>query len=151
MSKIIRPTKGVLRIVCESPRPYGRTKVQSSNDAFLILKKEYDDHRITYQEEFKLLMLTRALTIIGVSSISAGSGHGTVVDSKMVAQHAILSHASSVILCHNHPSGYLKPSKNDQRITSQVKEGLNLFNIDVLDHLIINKEEFLSFADEGLL
>ena len=151
MSRVIRPKKGVLRIVCESPRPYGATKIKSSNEAFEILRKEYDDGAIEYQEQFKILMLSMANTIIGIAPISSGSGRGTIVDPKMVAQHAILAHASGVILCHNHPSGNLNPSNADKDLTERIRQGLKLFDIEILDHLVIHKDDYFSFADKGLL
>ncbi|MNE89583.1 hypothetical protein D3C80_1870030 [compost metagenome] len=80
-----------------------------------------------------------------------GGASGTVVDAKIIFVAALLSHASAIILCHNHPSGSLKPSEPDLRLTKQLKEAGRLLNIDILDHLIVSSEGYYSFGDEGLL
>jgi DNA repair protein RadC len=74
-----------------------------------------------------------------------------VVDAKIVMRCALEYLASSIILCHNHPSGNLKPSNEDIRLTQKVKEAALLFDIVVSDHIIIGDNAYYSFADEGML
>ena len=73
------------------------------------------------------------------------------MDIKVVFQTALKSNASSILLCHNHPSGNLKPSEQDIKITKSIKEAGKLMEIALLDHLIITDEGFFSFADEGMM
>jgi len=83
--------------------------------------------------------------------ISIGGVSGTVVDAKLIFKKALEQLASAIILCHNHPSGNLKPSQADIDITRKLKQAGKTLDIDVLDHLIIAESGFYSFADEGLL
>lgn len=87
--------------------------------------------------------------MLGYSVISQGGTASTVVDIKMVFQTALLTNASCIILAHNHPSGNLQPSIEDNRLTDRIKEAAKLFDITVLDHIIITNESFYSFSDNG--
>ena len=102
-------------------------------------------------EEFWLLILNRANLVIKKEMISRGGVSGTVVDTKIIFKAAIENYASSIIISHNHPSGNLKPSEADIRITKTIKEAGKIMEIPLLDHLIITEEGFYSFADEGIL
>jgi DNA repair protein RadC len=96
-----------------------------------------------------ILLLDRAHQTVGYAKISQGGTAGTVVDTKIIAKYAIESLAHAVILAHNHPSGNLAPSDADIRITKEVKAGLALFDIHVLDHLILTETAYNSLADAG--
>ena len=74
-----------------------------------------------------------------------------MVDTRLILKPAIENLASGIILCHNHPSGQLKPSEQDIVLTKKVKDGTRLMDINLLDHLIIGDQKYLSFADEGIL
>lgn len=100
-------------------------------------------------EEFKALLLNRANRIIKILHLGRGNVSETVVDTMALFEQAILSKASGIILCHNHPSGQTKPSKEDMALTKQIADAAKLFKIKVLDHLIIGKQAYFSFADEG--
>ena len=80
-----------------------------------------------------------------------GGVSGTVTDSKLIFKHAIDNLASSIILCHNHPSGSLKPSQADIKLTESLKQIGLLMETPVLDHLIIGENSYFSFADKGLI
>ena len=108
-------------------------------------------NKLNYIEEMYLMLLNRANRVLGYSKISLGGTAGTVVDIKVVFQTALKSNASSILLCHNHPSGNLKPSEQDIKITKSIKEAGKLMEIALLDHLIITDEGFFSFADEGMM
>jgi DNA repair protein RadC len=125
-----------------------RNKITSSKDVFDILKPILIDLPF---EEFWLLILNRANLVIKKEMISRGGVSGTVVDTKLIFKAAIENYASSIIICHNHPSGNLKPSEADIRITKNIKEAGKLMEIPLLDHLIITENGFYSFADEGLM
>jgi DNA repair protein RadC len=107
--------------------------------------------KMQYIEETYVLLLNRANKPLGFSKISIGGTTGTVVDVKVVFQTALKANASSIVLCHNHPSGNLKPSEADIRITKAIKEAGKLMEIPLADHLIITQEGYFSFADEGML
>lgn len=100
-------------------------------------------------EEFWVLLLNRANNIIGKYQISKGGLAGTVVDSKVIFKLALDASASSIIMCHNHPSGNHKPSDADLSLTKRIVEAGKVLDISVLDHLIIAGELYYSFADEG--
>jgi DNA repair protein RadC len=76
---------------------------------------------------------------------------GTVIDVRLVLKSALEKHATSLIFCHNHPSGNLEPSDADKKITRQLKDAAALMEIPVIDHLIVTQSGYFSFADEGML
>ncbi len=102
-------------------------------------------------EEFWVLYLNRSNQIIGRICVSMGGVAGTYVDPKVVFTKAVELLASSMILCHNHPSGQLKPSQEDIRLTRKLQEAGKVLDILVADHLIIASQKYWSFADEGLI
>jgi DNA repair protein RadC len=102
-------------------------------------------------EEFWVLYLNRRNKVIDKQKLSQGGMTGTVIDVRLVLKSALEKHATSLIFCHNHPSGNLEPSDADKRITRQLKEAAALMDMPVIDHLIVTQSGFFSFADEGLL
>jgi DNA repair protein RadC len=76
---------------------------------------------------------------------------GTVADPRIIIKKALAYNAIFIILCHNHPSGSLKPSKADESLTKKINDAAILFDIKVLDHIIVSSEGYFSFADEGLI
>ena len=92
-----------------------------------------------------------AQKLVDIHTVSEGGISDTFVDVRLILQAALLSNASSIILAHNHPSGSLIPSHNDSTSTKMIKEAAKLMNINVDDHLIVGKENYYSFADEGIL
>ncbi len=124
-----------------------RAKITSSKDVFEMMKPSMMD---LPHEEFWLLMLNRANSVIKKELISRGGVAGTVVDIKIIFKTAVDNHASSIIICHNHPSGNLKPSEADLKVTKNIKEAGKIMEIALLDHLIITENGFYSFVDEGV-
>ena len=130
--------------------PYSqRPKVTTSHSAYEILTQLFPADFIDYRETFIVLYLNRASQVLGYSIVSQGGTTSTVVDTKMVIQTALLANASAIIIAHNHPSGNLRPSIEDNRLTKRVAEAAKLFDIAVLDHLIVTSESFYSFSDNG--
>lgn len=125
-----------------------KSKIGSSGDAYDVIKSDLMD---IPHEEFWILMLNRANRVIKKSQISQGGVSGTVADPKIIFKMALEELASGVILAHNHPSGNLTASQADKDLTKKLKEAGKLLDIQVLDHLIIAGQKYLSFADEGLL
>jgi DNA repair protein RadC len=128
-----------------------RPRVTSSKEVYGILFNNWDLNKIGFQEQFKIMLLNRANKVIGIYEVSSGGMSGTVADPKLIFGAALKSCATSIILSHNHPSGNLKPSNADLRLTSKIKAGGDLLDIDILDHIILTPEGYFSFADEGLL
>ena len=122
--------------------------INSSSDAYTEIAGVLSD---LPHEEFWVIYLNRKNEIIKKENISKGGVSGTIADSKIIFKNAFELLASAVILCHNHPSGNLKPSKADLHLTKRLKEIGTLMETPVLDHLIIGEKNYLSFADEGLL
>ena len=102
-------------------------------------------------EEFWLMLLDRGNKIIDHFMISRGGLSGTVIDVRIILKRSIEKLASSVILCHNHPSGTMQASEADLKITKKISDAAKLMDISVLDHVIIGQNHYLSFADEGIL
>jgi len=102
-------------------------------------------------EEFWLLMLNRANRILGRYKVSQGGLAGTVIDTRIILKKALDKLASSIIVCHNHPSGNIQPSDADVKITEKLKKAAEMLEIKLLDHVIIADKSYFSFADEGLI
>ena len=132
------------------PSDFPVVEVTSSDAAYDVVKKYYGDDIDVYESMFGLL-LDASLKTLGYFKLSQGGIIGTVVDVKLIAKYAVESLATSVILCHNHPSGNLKASDADIRHTSKVKNALLLLDVSLSDHLIITKNRYLSMANEGLI
>lgn len=119
--------------------------ISSSRDIFNILYPYFVGLK---QEEFYIILLNRALKPIKIERISIGSVHSTLVDIKIIGKSAIENLASFLIIAHNHPSGSLHPSKEDDKLTLKIKAALDLFEINLLDHLIVSENKYYSYADE---
>ncbi|MBC7913573.1 MAG: JAB domain-containing protein [Pyrinomonadaceae bacterium] len=128
-----------------------RPKVSSSKDLYNVLYNSWNLEILELQEQFKIILLNRANRILGIYEVSTGGLAGTVADPKLIFSAALKSCASSIILSHNHPSGNLTPSQADLNLTKKIKNGGELLDIAILDHLIITADSYYSFADEGLL
>ena len=100
-------------------------------------------------EEFWVLLLNQASKVIDKVRISAGGLAATVVDVRCILREALLKRASSMALCHNHPSGSIRPSKEDDLLTRQLSQAGECMNIRLVDHVILTDGAFYSYADEG--
>lgn len=128
-----------------------KIKVHSSKQSYEALIKSWNLRTIELQEEFKVLLLNRSNTILGIYAMSKGGVSGTVVDAKLVFSVALKCNASSIIVAHNHPSENLKPSESDLRLTKKLKKAGSFLDIQLLDHIIVTKVGYYSFADNGLI
>lgn len=125
-----------------------KLKLKSPTDCYNFFKPYFEHLEV---EEFHVIFLNNANLILGHKQLSVGGLTGTVVDARVLFKEAINLSATGVILAHNHPSGQLKPSDQDLRLTKRISEFGKMIEIVVLDHLIISDEGFLSFSDKGLL
>ena len=125
-----------------------KEKITSSRDIYNIFHPVLAD---LPNEEFWIILLNRSNKINERQKISQGGLSGTVTDVRIILKTALEKLASSVILCHNHPSGNPTPSDADISITQKVKESGKLMDISLLDHIIVTDGNYYSFADEGLI
>jgi len=128
-----------------------RPKITCAQDAADILRLKWDAGQIEYVEEFRVILLNRANKVLGIQTVSKGGISGTVADPKVIFATALKANASSIIPAHNHPSGNLKPSEADMKLTRKLVEAGKFLDLPVLDHVIITKNGHFSFAEEGLL
>jgi len=128
-----------------------RPKISTSEQAYHLFLNQWNLDKIQFQEEFKIMVLNRRNNVLGIADISMGGVSGTFVDPKVVFTIALKGNASSIVLCHNHPSGNLKTSDADIRITKQLKQAGQLLELPVYDHLIITEHCYYSFADDGMM
>jgi len=120
----------------------------SSYEMAEYLKSKLKDYR---HEVFAVVFLNRANRVNHFEIVSEGGITGTIADPRIILRKALEEDAVSIILCHNHPSGSIKPSRADTELTNKIKEAAQYFDIKVLDHLIVSESGFYSFADEGIL
>jgi DNA repair protein RadC len=125
-----------------------KKKISSSRDAFELMQSNISD---ILHEEFWLILMDRSNQIIRKVSVSEGGFSGTIADPKKIFKLALDNFASSIILCHNHPSGNIQPSEADIKLTKKLKEAGSVLDLPVLDHIICGEEKYFSFADEGIL
>ena len=122
--------------------------IRSSRDIAEYLQALLKDH--TY-EVFAVVFLNRANKINHFEIISRGGITGTVADPRVIMKKALEEEATSIVLCHNHPSGNLSPSLADEELTKKIKNAAGYFDIKVIDHIIVSEDGYYSFADEGIL
>lgn len=127
-----------------------KVKITSSRSAYDIFKILYESDIIEYIECSYALFLNRASNTIGWMQLSRGGMCSTIIDPKILFAVALKCGASGIIVSHNHPSGNLKPSEDDRRLTRKLREAGKLLDIEVLDHLIVSVDSFYSFVDEGM-
>ena len=125
-----------------------KQKITSSADAYDYFKNSMMDLKV---EEFWILMLNRGNKILKKKRISEGGISGTFVDPKVIFKHAIDNNASSIVLCHNHPSGNVNPSNIDIELTKKIKSAGEMLDIKIFDHIIIAENKYYSFANEGII
>lgn len=128
-----------------------RVQVTNSQIIFEVILKHWNLDIIEFQEEVKVMLLNRANIILGIYEMSKGGISGTVVDIRIILGVALKCNSSSIVIVHNHPSGKLVASEADKAITRRLKEACTLLEITLLDHLIISREGYYSFADSGIL
>ena len=125
-----------------------KVSIKSSADAYTVFLEHLSDLRT---EEFWVIFLNQKNQVIYKSQISKGGITGTIVDVRVLFKIALEHFATSIIVAHNHPTGNLKPSEADLKITKNIKSAGEILNIKLADHLIIGENTFFSFQDQGLL
>ncbi|SRR6056297_779009 len=127
-------------------------KIGSSKEAAELIFNTWDKNTIGLHESFKVVLLNNANKVKGIYELSTGGLVGTLVDIRILFAVVLKSLSVGIILTHNHPSGTLKASTADKNITNKIKAAAKLFDVKVLDHIIITPNgDYCSLADEGLL
>lgn len=127
-------------------------KIKSSKDVAEMLIETWDNDTIALHESFKVILLNNNNKVKGIYQLSKGGITGTAVDLRILFAVVLKTLSVAIILTHNHPSGTLKASDADKQITQKIKTAAELFDIKLLDHiLIVPSGEYYSFADEGIL
>ncbi|MBL3549108.1 MULTISPECIES: RadC family protein [Chryseobacterium] len=125
-----------------------KSTIGNSNDAYVLLKNQLSDLRT---EEFWAIFLNNSNKVIHISRLTQGGISQSIVDVRILFKKALDHFSTGIIIAHNHPSGSLKPSREDINITQKIKEAGKTLNIQLLDHIIITQDSYFSFSDTGLL
>lgn len=128
-----------------------RPKINQSEQAYKIFIQQWDIGKIELLEQCKVILLNRNNRVLGLAHVSQGGITGTILDPRVIFSIALKANATSIILAHNHPSGNLKPSNEDIRITKKIVESGKMLEIIVADHLIVSGDSYYSLADNCLI
>ncbi|GAB1463713.1 JAB domain-containing protein [Pedobacter sp.] len=128
-----------------------RPQINSAKQAYDILLSHWDKELINYLEQAKMILLNRNNRVLGIVDLSTGGGVSTVMDARVIFATALKATATSLIVAHNHPSGNLRPSSEDIRLTEKLKQAGKLLEIEVHDHLIISENGYYSMAEEACI
>lgn len=127
-------------------------KISSSKDAAEVFYENWDKDTIGFRESFQVMLLNNANKVKGIYELSRGGLTGTIVDMRILNGLIFKSLTVGFLLAHNHPSGTRKPSQSDIALTEKIKTAWELFDVKLLDHIILTPYgDYYSFADEGLL
>ncbi|WP_267265964.1 JAB domain-containing protein [Chryseobacterium formosus] len=125
--------------------------ISSSTDAVDVFREHFDAEEMDYRESFFALYLNQANKVLGIKKISECGISSTLVDVRIIMQAALLCNASGIIVSHNHPSGNLKPSSCDIKMTAQIKEAAKILSMSLLDHVVLTSDSHFSFADNAMI
>lgn len=125
--------------------------ITSAQEMHDLIRRLWDNEMICLQEQFMALLFNTSQKMIGHRLISTGTMKSCVVDIKLLISLALHTLAENVIIVHNHPSGNLNPSLQDEVITKKIKDALALIDVKLKDHFIVTADGYTSFAEEGLL
>jgi DNA repair protein RadC len=142
--------KKIISVVCDSGIKIESQQIKNSTMSADLARKMYDDD-IDVVESFYVMILSRSHKLKHWAKISQGGVSGTFVDVRIICKHVVDCLGSAVIIVHNHPSGNLQPSEQDKQITKKIKQALEIFDVSLLDHLILTEDDHISFADSGLI
>ena len=128
-----------------------KTQIRNSDSAANFFRSIFPEEVMEHHEEMWIGYLNNTNRPIGFMQLSKGNTNSTVVGIKELVQGAVMCNASAVVMMHNHPSGNKKPSDADISLTNRVMKGLELFDIKLVDHIILTLDSYTSMAEEGLL
>ena len=144
--------KFIVRKINDSGEDILFRKSQDAADAFRLIFIDKESNVLPFTEHFIMLCLNQRNLMTGYYRISSGGISGTVVDPKVIFLYALNTiGTTSLILCHNHPSGNINPSEADIVMTTKIINAGKLLEIKILDHIILTNDKYLSFSDEGMI
>ncbi|MPS73314.1 MAG: DNA repair protein [Chryseobacterium sp.] len=124
-----------------------RPTVTNSLDAYELFLTGWDDDKIELQEQFKVMLLDKSNSCLGIVEVASGGIDYCVIDAKLVFAAALKARATGLILAHNHPTGNLRFSEPDRKLTEKLVEIGKLLDLLVIDHLIVSCEGYRSYSD----
>lgn len=133
------------------PTPKEVHFVKNPQTAVVLFREFINPQIMDYKEFCWVMLLSKSRQVLGISQIAAGSTSAALINKKEIFQLALKTNASYILICHNHPSGSLKPSKGDFELTQEIFSFGSMIDIEVLDHIIITSESYYSFAEDGLI
>jgi DNA repair protein RadC len=142
--------KKIISVVSDSGIKIESEQIKNSTMSADLARKMYDND-IDVIESFYVMILSRSNKLKHWAKISQGGVSGTFVDVRVICKHVVDCLGSAVIIVHNHPSGNFQPSEQDKQITKKIKQALEIFDVSLLDHLILTEDDHFSFADNGLI
>lgn len=152
MTTSIKLFAGELKLSYRYGQPYcRRAKLTNSKEAYKCLRQLYSDDIIEMREQLIVLYLDFAASLMGYQVLGIGGSRSCESDKKLLFQGALLSNASAIILCHNHPSGNIKPSPKDNELTDTLAKACDIMGIGFVDHIILTSDAYFSYADNGML
>jgi DNA repair protein RadC len=128
-----------------------KIKLSNCKEVFDFILSKWNLNIIEFQEECKIILVNRANFVLGIYDLSKGGISGTVVDIRIILSVALKCNASGIILVHNHPSGNMKASEADEKITKKLKDACDLLELVLIDHFIISRYEYYSFKQDGFI
>jgi DNA repair protein RadC len=140
-------------VISYNKKLLNNSAVNTSENAVIMAREIFrqTDSNPDLKEYFFVLMFNSGNLTIGFLKVSEGGISGTVVDNRLIFATALKCLATGLILVHNHPSGVLKPSSQDIEATTKIKSAAKLFDLRLLDHIILSSDSYFSFSDEGIL
>lgn len=145
------PMLSEVDIVYRRSKHIRTVRITTSKDAYELLIQLFDPRKIDYKEMFCVILLNAANICLGYSQIGVGATSGVAVNVREIFHLTLKTNASAVIIAHNHPSGSLKVSEADILLTKKIIQGCCLFDVRLLDHIVLSSDGYCSLADEGLL
>lgn len=133
--------------IAKSSSSFEMTKINNSEDAEQYARQFFHEDINLYESVF-VMFLNRANKVIGYAKISQGGTISSIIDNKIILKYALDCLASGIILIHNHPSGNTSPSEADRNQTKILKDACVLFDITLLDHIILTENNYYSFSNE---
>lgn len=153
MGKTVLSMKSLTEIVIGVRKnkdfPLQNTVVKQSLDSYELFKGFFTPDTLCHREQMWAMYLSPANKIVGYTCISMGGVAGTSVDVKIILQGALLCNATNFLIAHNHPSGNITPSPQDNKVTQKIAEAAKFMDMRLLDHIIVCEDEYYSYADEG--
>jgi len=137
-----------VELIYKGKGDYMRPVIQSADEAYALLRNNWDENKLELVEQFKVVLLDTNGECLGIAELAYGCISACLVDVRLIFATVLKSRAVSMILAHNHPSGNLKPSNADIRLTKKIMEGGVLLDVTVADHLIVTRKGYYSFVNE---